>query len=191
MYEPEFEAALAWWAEVKVVSQDTASPLPLPRYSVFEAEAELARLNPAGQSPIRFGDVLEMQVLSPLTATLKAGDKAVIWLGMRPLVPLDFYPAVFVHLYGVPTPYQGGRLWAQADSELCATYPAHLWQADETIIQPFALTIPADILPGDYSIAVGMYPMDGNRRLPITAPPNVTADYVVVARFSIPVGAPH
>jgi hypothetical protein len=190
MYEPDFEAALARWAQVKAVSQDTASPLPQPRYTVFEAEPDLARLNPSGQSPVRFGDMLEMQVLSPLTSTLKADDKAVLWLGIRPLIPLDFYPAVFVHLYGVPTPYQGGRLWAQADSQLCATYPAPLWQTDETIVQAFDLTIPADIPPGDYSIAVGIYPMYANKRLPITAPKNIATDYILVDKFSIPPAAP-
>ncbi len=185
MFEPDFEAALARWAEVKVVSQDTASPLPLPRYTVFEADPDPARLQGQEPSPIRFGDALEMQVLSPLTATLKAGDKAVLWLGLRPLAPLTIYPAVFVHLYGVPTPYQGGPLWAQADSEVCATYPAPLWQTDETIIQSFDLTIPSDIPPGEYSIAVGVYPVNGKARLPITAPPNTTTDYIVVDKFFI------
>jgi hypothetical protein len=91
-----------------------------------------------------------MHVLSPVTTTLKAGDKVTFWLATRPLVHLDFYPSVFVHLDGIPTPYQGGRLWAQVDSRLCAAYPAHLWRIGETIIQPFVLTIPGDILPGDY-----------------------------------------
>jgi hypothetical protein len=190
MYEPDFEAALSRWAKVKVVSQDEASPLPLPRYTVFEAEPDPARLNPPGQSPLRFSDALEVQVLAPLSPTLKAGDKATLWLGIRPLIPLNFYPAVFVHLYGVPTPYQGGRLWAQADSELCASYPAPLWKMDETIVQRFDLAIPADLPPGSYSIAIGLYAMSGELRLPITVPPNLKTDYMVIDQFSVPPTAP-
>ena len=190
MYEPDFEAALARWAQVKVVSQDAASPLPLPRYTILEADPDPARLKGRGPSPIRFGDALEMEVLSPPNTALKAGDTAVLWLGIRPLAPLTIYPAVFVHLYGVPTPYQGGRLWAQADSELCATYPAPLWQTDETIIQSFDLAIPSDIAPGEYSIVVGVYPVNINVRLPITMPPGATTDYIAVDKFSIPPQAP-
>jgi hypothetical protein len=131
--------------------------------------------------------VLDVQVLSPFSATLKADDQVVIWLGARPLRHLDLYPSVFVHLYGVPTPYQGGRLWAQADSELCATYPASLWQTDETIVQAFVLKIPADIPPGEYSIAAGVYAGD---RLPITIPENTTTSYTILHQFTLAAPSP-
>jgi hypothetical protein len=181
LYEPEFEASLARWMNVKEVYQDPASALPQPRFTIFEADPDPARLTPQAQ-PVRFGDTFALEVLTPFTSTIRAGDQVTVWLGIRPLRSPSIYASVFVHLYGVPTPYQGGQLWAQADSELCATYPASLWQTDETIVQPFVLKIPADIPPGDYSIAVGMY---SGPRLPITSPAGVTTDYIVVHQFSI------
>ncbi len=187
IYEPDFEAALARWAQVKVVEQDTTSPTGHPRYTIFETEPDPARLNPPGLPVVRFGDVLDVHVLSPFSTTLKAGDQVTVWLGVQPLTPLSIYPSVFVHLYGVPTPYQGGRLWAQADSQLCATYPAPLWRADETIVQSFTLTIPGDIPPGQYSLAAGVY---AGARLPITAPADTKTDYIVLYQFTIAPPAP-
>jgi hypothetical protein len=189
MFEPEFADGLARWANVKIVAQDASSPFPQPRYTILEADPDPARLNPPGQVPVRFGDVLELRVLSPFTATLKAGDQVAVWLGVRPLTHLSIYPSVFVHLYGVPTPYQGGPLWAQADSQLCATYSANLWQTDETIVQPFSLTIPPDMPPGVYSIAAGVY-TGTNERLPITTPENTATDYTVLYQFAIAAPSP-
>ena len=182
MYEPEFGQSLSQWMNVKEVYRDPASPLPEPRFTVYEADPDPARLMPQPQ-PVRFGDNFDLEVLTPFTEPIKAGDQVTVSLGIRPLASPSIYASVFVHLYGVPTPYQGGKLWAQADSQLCASYPASLWQTDETIVQPFVLKIPADIPPGEYSIAVGMY---SGPRLPVTAPAGVTTDYIVVHKFTVP-----
>jgi hypothetical protein len=45
-----------------------------------------------------------------------------------------------------------------------------MWQPFETINQQFALSLPADISPGIYTIVTGLYNPDDGIRLPLTAP---------------------
>jgi len=90
-----------------------------------------------------------------------------------------------VHLYGIPTPYEGGPLWAQADSELCTSYPAHLWRVNEMIIQNFSLDVPTDTLSGKYTVAIGVYPFPAEPRLPVTLPHRNPLGYFVVGEVTI------
>ncbi len=186
MYETDFAARLAQWAKVTVLDQDTSGDVP-PRYTVFAAEPDLARLHPAGLPVARFEDWLEVRLLQPLPLQAKPGETVSVVLGVQPLKKLEAYPSVFVHLYGTPTPYQGGKLWAQADSEVCASYAAPLWDPAETIIQTFTLSLAPDLPPGTYSIAFGAYPAPAGKRLTLTSPETPTAaqGYMVLSQIEV------
>lgn len=184
MYEPRFANALAQWAQVTVLDQDTAPGYPNPRYTVFAAEPREAQLHPAGLPVVRFDDWLEVRLLKSLPTAVKPGDTLSVTLGIQPLKKPEIYPSLFVHLYGIPTPYQGGKLWAQADSEVCASYAAPLWDTAETIIQTFTLTLPPDLPPGSYTVALGAYPAPAGKRMSVTTP-SVAPDYAVFYQFEV------
>lgn len=169
------------WAAVTPVYQDSTSPDGKPRYTVFTAIPDLQRLQGITTTPpLRFDDWLEVRLLSSLPPTVTTGTTITVVLGIQALHTPELYPSIWVHLYGTPTPYEGGPLWAQGDSQVCSSYPAHLWRTDETIVQDFPLTLPADLPSGIYTIAVGSYPYPSGDRLPVTAPPGMPPDYVIL-----------
>ena len=186
MYEPDFAERLSQWARVTTLDQDQSGDRP-PRYTVFAAEPDPAHLHPAALPVVRFDDWLEVRLLKPLPPGVKAGDSVPIVLGVQPLKKPEVFPALFVHLYGIPTPYNGGKLWAQADSQVCVSYAAPTWDTTETIIQTFTLSIPPDIPAGAYTVALGAYPAPGGQRLTVTAPATPTAaqGYVVLGQFAV------
>jgi hypothetical protein len=184
-YEPDFERNLAQWANMSVLYQDVAGPGANARYTIFGAVPRLDLLQAGGEAVGRFGDLFEVRQLLPLPAAVTAGQSVTVTLGIRPLGPVTFPPSLFVHLYGNPTPYQGGPLWAQADRELCTSYPANLWRTDEMIIQSFHLTLP-DYLPrGGYTVAVDIYHFPNGARLPVTFPLDSPSNYFALRTLSV------
>jgi len=182
MYEPGFQQRLAQWAAVTPLYLDPGSPAS-PRYGIFSATS----YSDLGVSVASFDGLLSLRLMQPISATVAPGESLPIVLGVRPLRPLDFAPSLFLHLQGSPTPYEGGTLWAQADSQLCVSYPAHLWRTDETIVQSFTLTIPPETPAGDYVLATGIYPFPNGDRLP-TPEGDPTWKYVVLHRLTVTAG---
>jgi hypothetical protein len=170
---------------VSVLYQDVAGPGANARYTIFGAVPRPDLLQAGGEAVARFGDLFEARQLLPLPATVTAGQSVTVTLGIRPLGPVTFPPSLFVHLYGNPTPYQGGLLWAQADSELCTSYPANLWRTDEMIIQPFHLTLPDYLPKGDYIVAIDIYHFPNGARLPVTFSLNSPTNYFAVQTLSV------
>jgi len=181
MYEPSFEDRLARLADVALLSAEGGTSASRPRYSVFSARGD----PDSGRRVATFGDALALRQMQPLSTTLAPGDELPVVLGVRPLRPLDFAPSLFVHIYGVPTPYEGGVLWAQADSQLCPSYPAHLWRSEEMIVQSFDLQLPPDIPAGEYIVAVGVYVFPDRERLPVSASGDPEQNYVELHRMTI------
>jgi hypothetical protein len=182
LYEPSFAETLAQWADVTTLYTDVTDAAPRPRYTVFSADPHaLVTSEPVGQ----FDHAFSVWLLTALPDTVAPGASVSLTLGIRALQPPEIDPSLFIHLYGIPTPYEGGTMWSQADSQLCTSYPAHLWRPDETIIQSFVLPVPADAPPGDYVIAMGLYPFPDGTRLPVTAPRGSEHDYVVLNTLRI------
>lgn len=183
MYEPSFQQRIAQWADVKSVFVDPQSPTPDPRYSIFIATPYPDQ----GLDVASFGDALAVKLMQPISTTIAPGDTLPVVLGTQPLHKLDFAPSLFVHLYGIPTPYEGGKLWSQADSQLCVSYPAHLWRTDETIIQSFALDVSPDTPPGVYTVAIGIYKFPAGERLSVSKPGNQALNYVNLHQLTVTV----
>jgi hypothetical protein len=79
----------------------------------------------------------------------------------RALTEMDTSYTVFTHLLG-----PDGQIVAQQDNPpVKGTYPTALWLPGEIIIDPYALSIPADLQPGDYAIQVGFYVAENGLRL--------------------------
>jgi len=181
IYEPDFPDKLSLWADIQQVYPEGSGTSSGSRYAIFNATSRLTTVQPS----IRLGDILEVESLRSIPSDLSPGETASLVFGVWPLASLNIWPSLFVHLYGMPTPYEGGIQWAQADSQICASYPAHLWRVGETIIQEFSLSVPEDIPSGDYAIAIGAYPFPNDPRLPVASAGGTTYDYVVLQELRI------
>jgi hypothetical protein len=63
-----------------------------------------------------------------------------------------------------------GRIIAQRDTQPRGdTYPTSTWPADEVVIDPVNVQVPAGVAPGTYRIILGLYRPSDGQRLPVTA----------------------
>ncbi|MFN8456237.1 MAG: hypothetical protein U0401_16475, partial [Anaerolineae bacterium] len=82
------------------------------------------------------------------------------WQALHP-IPIDY--TIFLHLR-----HEANITVAQRDSlSLNGTYPTSRWQPGETVIDPFILSLPADLPAGTYTLWAGMYQLDTLERLPV------------------------
>lgn len=155
---------------------------PRPRYTVYSAAP---RNLTTGEPTARFADQFEVRLLEALPDAVAPGTTVAITLGVRALRLSEIAPSLFVHLYTIPTPYEGGRMIAQADSQICTSYPAHLWRGDETVIQTLQMTVPEDADEGEYLIGIGMYPFPDGPRLAVVVPEESVHDYVALHQLRV------
>ncbi|MBK8988397.1 MAG: hypothetical protein IPM39_20410 [Chloroflexi bacterium] len=87
------------------------------------------------------------------------------------LIPLVWYAAdqptgdhtLFVHLY--PAGQENGPPLAQLDVQPCL--PTAQWRPGDAITETYALPLPPDLPPGDYTLALGWYTWPTFERLPV------------------------
>jgi hypothetical protein len=83
-----------------------------------------------------------------------------LWRALAP-PPVDY--TVFVHLLDA-----NGSLVAGNDTQpLGGRYPTTIWSAGEHILDIHNLPTPADLPPGQYQLAIGLYQQTTGERLPI------------------------
>ncbi len=91
-----------------------------------------------------------------------AGQTLHVALYWHARAPITTSYKVFVHLLA-----PGDRLVAQDDSlPVRWSYPTTRWRAGDYIRDDRRLALPADLLHGDYALAVGLYAADTGERLP-------------------------
>ena len=100
-----------------------------------------------------------------LTAEVMPGDAIALelrWQSIRP-VQQDYH--VFVHLLD-----SRGEKVAQRDGQPVQWMrPISTWQPGEEILDHYGFLMPLDAIPGDYTIAVGLYDPVTGQRLPVSA----------------------
>ena len=138
-------------APIKVrASQPAAGPVPNPTSVDVGGQISLVGSDLTAAPVVRPGE--------PVTLTL-------YWRAER--APDEAY-TVFVHLRD-----SGGQALAQADSPPQAgSYPTSFWDEGEVIGDPHRIEVPANAIPGDYRIYVGLYRPATGERLPVTGNPN-------------------
>jgi hypothetical protein len=95
-----------------------------------------------------------------LTPPLSALNLTLFW---RPMSTVIADYTAFLHLRN-----RAGAIIAQQDGlPLGGSYPTSRWQPGETVIDPFTLSLPADLPPGQYTLWAGMYQLDTLARLPV------------------------
>ncbi len=117
-----------------------------------------------------FDERLHLGLAHPLPERALPGETLDINLNFKAQQPMAKIYTVFIHLYGIPSPYEGGPIWAQIDQAPCRSYPMTRWRAFETVNQTFALQVPVDLPAGTYTLVIGLYDPDAGLRLPLTAP---------------------
>ncbi len=113
-----------------------------------------------------------------------AGERLQLAIAFKAETPTPAALGMFVHIYGDPSPYAGGRIWAQSDAPVCDSDRSTLWRADETIVQSIDVTLPADLAAGRYDLVFGLYTYPDITRLAVTAPDS-TLPHVVLASWTV------
>jgi hypothetical protein len=86
---------------------------------------------------------------------------------------------VFIHVMD-----ENGNIVAQVDSPpVNGLAPTYRWQPGDLVRDPYQISLPPDLPPGDYEVRVGMY-TDENGRLPASGG-EIVDNAVVVTRFKI------
>ena len=164
MFEPNFTDHLAEYTHAQPIFSEKLN-INNPRFTVFSAQMD--KDSAVFQPIVQFDDKLDVSLLSNFPKNIVPNQVIPITLGITPQQKIDMVPSLFVHLYHTPDTV-AQTLITQADSQLCTSYPAHLWRTDETIVQTFTLTLPPDMSDGPYQIAIGIYHFPDGARLPIS-----------------------
>jgi 4-amino-4-deoxy-L-arabinose transferase-like glycosyltransferase len=91
------------------------------------------------------------------------GSSIELTLYWQPLTNVSADYTVFIHLLD-----EEGQVIAGWDAPPAnGDYPTHLWSAEEMVEDTHPLTLPPDLLPGDYQLVVGLYQLDTLQRLPV------------------------
>lgn len=121
--------------------------------------------SPSTALAARFGESITLTGYSLSSASIAPGDILQLTLFWQTRAPLDERYKVFVHLYSAldappvaqhdGEPGGGRRLTSE-------------WPVGEIIADNHGLLIPADLPPGEYTLALGLYNLFTGERLPIT-----------------------
>ena len=107
-----------------------------------------------------------------LTPEVRPGEEILLALRWESLQPVDYDYQVFVHLLNA-----ADEKLAQRDGQPVQWLrPTSTWLPGEEIVDRYGLLLPADILAGEYTIAVGLYDPVTGQRLPVSAGPR---DYAI------------
>jgi len=121
----------------------------------------------------------------PLAA--RPGQDIDLWLDWRALKRTETSYKVFVHLI------QNDQLAAPpADyyTPLGGAFPTALWipvwLEGQAVSDPYRLTLPAELPPGDYAIEIGLYDLMSKRRAPLfDHAGNLAGDRVILGGVSV------
>jgi len=114
------------------------------------------------------GDGITLLGYDVLPETIYPGDMLYLQLHWRVDAPPTAEWTVFTHVIDPKHPEQGPV--AGTDSQPGGgSLPTSRWQSGWRILDEYQIPIPADLLPGEYGLAVGLYTQDG-RRLPQDEP---------------------
>ncbi|MCA9969438.1 MAG: hypothetical protein KC425_04435, partial [Anaerolineales bacterium] len=178
--------------DLQNLSADAALPLGLPagtlavtaqRHPIRTADLLATFRQQVGLVRATAGGAGNGRVAAPWPAPLTAapGDTLQLTLTWRSLAPADESYTVFVHLIDLAN----RPIVALDYTPLGGSMPTHLWfpkwLPGQQMQDPYRLTIPADLPPGEYLIEIGLYEMVGQRRLHIAdAAGNLVGDRYIL-----------
>jgi hypothetical protein len=155
----KIQMELAWSGDEALVYRTQADRLPIPATPQVTLNAQ-------------FGDVVRLDGYSiaqssnqPLNQPSDQSSIATLQLTLfwTALAQMDTNYTVFLHVRDATR----ARV-AQRDSQpLGGDYPTSQWRTGETVVDPYRIKLPADLLPGEYQIWGGLYQLETLERLPV------------------------
>ncbi|MFN2201681.1 MAG: hypothetical protein ACK2UO_10760, partial [Caldilineaceae bacterium] len=110
-----------------------------------------------------------------------AGDTVNLRLFWRALSYMYTDYTAFVHVIG-----PDGQMALQHDQRpMNGFLPTSYWPPNQVIADDYALELPADALPGEYQVVVGLYDLATMDRLPVTRDGEPSGDSVVARTFQV------
>lgn len=110
-----------------------------------------------------------------------AGDTVNLRLFWRALSYMYTDYTAFVHVIG-----PDGQMALQHDQRpMNGFLPSSYWPPNQVIADDYALELPADALPGEYQVVVGLYDLATMDRLPVTRDGEPSGDSVVARTFQV------
>ncbi len=108
-----------------------------------------------------FADQIELLGYDIDLANARPGGSIALTLYWRALVEMDTSYTVFTHLLG-----PDGQIVAQQDNiPINGTYRTTLWLPGEIVTDPYNISLPPDLSPGEYPIEIGFYIAESGLRL--------------------------
>ena len=132
------------------------------------------RLTPA---EAHFGDTIDLTGFELLPQEASPGEEVSLvtfWQARQPLQEAVF----FTHLLGAD-----GVPLAQTDR---LDVPGYSWAPGDSFLQLHQFALPADMAPGEYQIAVGVYSLPDNLRLSLTGEPAAADLFPITSLTVIP-----
>ena len=132
--------------------------------AVLKIPAGQASATGMDEAVAKFGDQFELLAVMPPDSTIAPGSVMPLMIRWRTVAPTSIRYTSFVHLVGEGKPFIAG-----VDGEPCAGwYPTSQWHPGEIVEYQLALSLPPDLAPGVYDLAVGMYDWTTGERLPVS-----------------------
>ena len=157
-FTPIPDALQPYLAEATPIDELPMRPNDLDRpvriYRLAENDVALAGLETAGL-PVQFSDYVELIGYALPTAAAQPGGTLQLVTAWRLLRPLPD-ASLFAHVVGPVEPL------AVADT---LGAPGESWVAGDVLLQLHTITLPDDILAGEYPLAVGVYTRSDGQRL--------------------------
>ena len=166
--DPEREIEVELAQQAFKADESWISSVRLARYGTTKTA-----LSPHNISGVTLGSVISLSGYYLPEVPLAPGEivpLTLIWSATT--TPSERYK-VFVHLVK-----DTGTLVAQTDAEpVGGFYLTTQWIAGEEVIDNYGVLMPDDIVPGEYTVLVGMYDFSG-KRLPVTRDGELIGDFL-------------
>jgi hypothetical protein len=151
------------WPVLLVAGGLTLVAIVAEPLGLFHAQSSDRTLDIAAMGRyVNFGDQVELLGYTASGETAEPGDSIDLTLYWRAARALDIDYQVFVHVLDA-----SGQLVAQSDKLNPGEFPTRRWPLDKYVPDSHRLTLPADLPPGDYTVAAGLWVQSEGWRLPV------------------------
>lgn len=155
-YDPQQNVAQALDNQAQPLTRHWFGPTQILQYADWQVKpGEIAH-----PQDTQFSDIAALRGyrVYPSTASLKPGDELTITLYWEPHLQTQDALVIRVHLLGPPVTEEGQTIRARDDGPpLNGNLSTLNWPAGELIRDVRQFAIPSNVLPGRYTIAVGLH----------------------------------
>ncbi len=122
----------------------------------------------------RFGQAIVLDTVEILDETAQPNGVVRVRLTWHTEAPIAETLKVFVHVFSDAT------IVAQHDGQPVGELrPTRTWATGEAIVDQFAIRLPAEAVPGNYQLRIGLYNADTQSRWPVLLADGASAEFFV------------